>query len=576
MKIKLLARRALWIIPMFAFISYWTMNRVVPVLPKILGDELVYSLDSRKLAPADSQITNYLYNLIFSSTNLCANNFYGCAKALNLVFLLALGVVVYLTARLFANEKPSIFIALLTVFGPISAYVSYFTPDIASYFTVALIIYFAVQLRQSSHVLRWVLLGFGVAISALIKPHALFLLLPLLIYAGYLSKKETKLNWSKLLSRSFALVASTFFLKLSVGFAFAGTRGLGLFGGSYDSATKNLLGQTAQKTSETAISGEASGSNPSATWSLSNAAWIGNFAVDLALSLFFVLIFFGVPFLLTLNLKNQGGELSEDSNSEPTDLSKLRLLVYSVLATFILVSAGYVAVSRSWGEILDNRVMVRYYEHILVFLPLLLVANVESKAAVKKKFVAILVTASILFFAVGAWAMSYLVPPLFADSSLFASVIQSGFTIYPLAVLSLTLFLISIFRPATGKKGWLIVFMPIVTLVFVMGSFLNLTVKDSVADEYTTSARWVHSNLNSDQIQGMQVFGTIRSQVLSAQFWIDDPSVIGTTVKPGTTVDVSHFKNGSYLLVIDNVKLIGTGLVVNSGRGYNVIQIVSK
>jgi hypothetical protein len=61
------------------------------VNPAILGDEYLYSMNSRKAAPWETSpagdFSNYLFNFIYQSTNLCGNSFYGCAKILN-IFLL--------------------------------------------------------------------------------------------------------------------------------------------------------------------------------------------------------------------------------------------------------------------------------------------------------------------------------------------------------------------------------------------------------------------------------------------------------------------------------------------------------
>ena len=83
------------------------------VLPKILGDELIYSNNARHTALADSSVPNYFFNIIFNSTSGFGYGFYTAAKVYNLGFLLAFSAVVYFAARLIAKPGVSFAVAML-------------------------------------------------------------------------------------------------------------------------------------------------------------------------------------------------------------------------------------------------------------------------------------------------------------------------------------------------------------------------------------------------------------------------------------------------------------------------------
>ena len=52
-----------WVVPVVGLGVIWVMTRIMEVLPKILGDELIYSTNARHTALAESSVPNYLFNL---------------------------------------------------------------------------------------------------------------------------------------------------------------------------------------------------------------------------------------------------------------------------------------------------------------------------------------------------------------------------------------------------------------------------------------------------------------------------------------------------------------------------------
>lgn len=554
---KVFWTRAAWVTPIVLLATIWVMSRVGSVLPKILGDELIYSMDARKLAPAAAAVPNYFFNFVFSSTNFCGYGFYSCAKGLNLLFLIGLGIVVYLTSRLFAKPGISFYLALIIFVGPISSYVSYFSPDLMFFFATSIILYFLIKQDSNSKSLRWILLGLGVGVDALIKPHALFLILPLAAYIIYLARREKgiDLGWAAL--RILIALGATFAIKLGVGLAIAGSRGLGLFGGSYDAAATQSL------------SGSSAGVGQTTSWSFANLSWVGPFGLELTFHIAFLVIFFGTP-LATLAMGRV--RLNQKIRFHDT-YSRLRLLSAAVTITMVLVSAIYVVISAGWGETLDYRVMVRYYEYALIFLPILLLPTLKAENQIGKFRSWALVIFPVLILAIALPFMSTKLPPLFTDSALIASVLKSGLTLYTFAVISLAFLIYLIVKPEKGAKAWLFGYLPIIVLTFAISSYVNMTIPSSHVGMYTHSSRWTHDNLTDAQKHNLKIYGNVKQNVQAAQLWVDDPSVTGEALSPGSTIDLSLLPNNSYVLIIGDLKASGTARIVHREQSFVVVQI---
>jgi hypothetical protein len=83
-------------------LGIWIYSRVWMVNPAILGDEYLYSMNSRKAAPWDpspaGDFSNYLFNFVYQGTNLCGQAFYSCAKVFNLFFFLGFIFILFIVA----------------------------------------------------------------------------------------------------------------------------------------------------------------------------------------------------------------------------------------------------------------------------------------------------------------------------------------------------------------------------------------------------------------------------------------------------------------------------------------------
>lgn len=551
---------ASWVLPTIGLGLIWVASRIWGVLPKILGDELIYSINSRHLPLSESSVPNYLFNLVFGTTNTCGYGFYTCGKAINMLFLVGFAVFIYLAARLLVEPAMAFYAGLLALVGPISAYASYFTPDMMFYFGASIVIYLVMKTSSGSKIGRWALIGLALGLVTLIKPHALFLIPPIVIYLIFLGIKGGKGSVGKAILSAFAFVGATFATKFAIGFTFAGEKGLSIFGGSYDASASGVLG------GENAAEGWIIPENVAplvAGGAVSATIWQVLFHIS------YLVIFFGIPaiFVIIKALK------SLKKNAELTNDARVSAFMFAAVATLVAVSAVFVSVSGSFGEILQNRVMVRYYEYLVPFLPLAVLVGFKSAKDVGK--VARWVTVGIVavWLGVSLPYLSTLVPGMFTDSSLMAAAIMSGISLWIYGVLSLAVIIYWAVKPMDGAKAWLYAVAPAVVLLYAISSYTNMTIKSSIVGPYTTASRFAHDNLNFEQRQKLIVIGNTNQNVQAAQLWIDAPKSTGKSLPEGSEVNIDEYPEEiEYLLIVGNLSIKGDGFLLKQEDNWALIE----
>lgn len=550
-----------WVVPAFTVLFFLVAGRVWEVLPKIMGDELIYSRNARLTDLADISVPNYLFALLFESTNSCGYGFYYCAKGLNLVFLGILVVFVYLAARLVARPAASFWIAVLAMLGPISTYTSYFTPEMMFFAGAAALLYALFRLSSSSRWWAWILIGIGLGLLALVKPHALFLAPPFVVYASFLALKGEGKRVLKLAVNSIAIVAATLATKLGLGFAFAGERGLGLFGGSYDASAGGIISNGLQTNTEP----DAPSANP-----IYNTGVLGSVGWQLAFHVAFLLIFLGLPLVLA----SIEAIKAMRAKAEPNQLQKISFLLVASLGALVLVAGVFVATSESFGEMLQARVMVRYYEYLLPFLPLVLIAVRDKIEHVGKGTRWVIAGGFALWLIIALPNMTTNVPALFTDSALIASSVKSGIPLWIYAIVSLIPALYWIKDHEKGEKVWVYVFAPLMVLVFAISTHLNFTVTSSVIGNYTQASRWAHKNLTEDQKDHLHIVGNALPNVQQAQFWVDNVNVTGEEIPENGDLNLDNVADGKdYVLAIGSLSLTGEGSIIHQEGRFALIKV---
>jgi phosphoglycerol transferase len=550
-----------WVVPVVGLGVIWVMTRIMDVLPKILGDELIYSTNARHTALADSSVPNYLFNLLYSTTSNFGYGFYSAAKVYNLFFLIALAGVVYLAARLIAQPGVSFVVALIALVGPISAYASYFTPEMMFYFGCAVVIYFALRFHARTGAGKWALLGLGLGLVTLVKPHALFLAAPIVAYIVYLAFKGDGNSWTKSLLRVGSFAGAMLITKFAIGYAIAGQKGLAIFGGSYDASAS-----AAAKSGGAAIGGAITDPNVTA---IASGGAVGTTLWQVLFHISYMLMFLAVPLILTGIQTVRAFK----AKGEPSENTKVSFFLFVALVALVLVSAVFVAYSSAFGETLQNRVMIRYYEYLIPFLPLTLLPLGNHIPKLGKAAKWSILAGAVIWLAIALPNMSTIVPPLFTDSSMIASAIKSGIPLAVFAALGVGMLAYWLFKPEVGSQVWLFGFAPLILLVYAISSYVNMTVPSSHVGQYTGSSRWVHDNISAKDRENIVVIGNNFQNVQAAQLWLDTPSSTGQMVAEGQEVNINEFpEKGQLILAIGKVALTGDGYIVKQTDSWALIK----
>jgi phosphoglycerol transferase len=550
-----------WVVPVVGLGVIWVMTRIMDVLPKILGDELIYSTNARHTALADSSVPNYLFNLLYSTTSNFGYGFYSAAKVYNLFFLIALAGVVYLAARLIAKPGVSFVVALIALVGPISAYASYFTPEMMFYFGCAVVIYFALRFHARTGAGKWALLGVGLGLVTLVKPHALFLTAPVIAYIVYLAFKGDGNASLKSLARVGTFAVAVVLTKFAIGYALAGQKGLAIFGGSYDNSANSAI-KSGGKASGGAIT------DPNVAIIASGGA-VGTTVWQVLFHISYMLMFFSVPLILTgiqtlRALKAKG---------EPSETTKISFFLFVALIALVLVSAVFVAYSSAFGETLQNRVMIRYYEYLIPFLPLTLLPLGNHIPKLGKTAKWSVLSGAVIWLVIALPNMSVIVPPLFTDSSMIASAIKSGIPLVIFAALGFGMLAFWLFKPEVGASVWLFGFAPLILIFYSISCYTNMTVPSSHVGMYTGSSRWVHDNFSAKARENIVVIGNNMQNVQAAELWLDTPSSTGEMVAPGQEVNINNYpEKNQLILAIGQIALTGDGFIVKKTDDWALIK----
>ncbi len=550
-----------WVVPVVGLGVIWVMTRIMTVLPKILGDELIYSNNARHTALADSSVPNYFFNLLYSTTSNFDYGFYTAAKIYNLVFLIGFAAVVYFAARLIAKPGVSFVVALIALLGPISAYASYFTPEMMFYFGCALVIYFALRFHARTGFAKWALLGFGLGLVTLVKPHALFLAAPLLAYIVYLAFKGEGNGWLKSLARVTGFGLALVVTKFAIGYAFAGEKGLSIFGGSYDASASSAI-----NSGGAAIGGAVTDPNVAV---IAAGGAVGTTVWQVLFHISYMLMFFAVPLILTGIQTVRAFR----TKGEPSETTKVSFFLFVALIALVLVSAVFVAYSSAFGETLQNRVMIRYYEYLIPFLPLTLLPLGNHIPKLGKAAKWSILVGAVIWLMIALPNMSTIVPGLFTDSSMMASAIKSGIPLAVFAALGVGMLAYWLFKPEVGAQAWLYGFAPLIILVYAISTYTNMTVPSSNVGQYTGSSRWVHDNISDKDRENIVVIGNNLQNVQAAQLWLDTPTSTGQMVAEGQEVNINDFpEKGQLILAIGKVALTGDGFIVKQEGSWALIK----
>ncbi len=171
--------------------------RSTGMYPVVFADEYSYSKFSRLIPFSEAPYPNYLYFYIYSFSKMCNEGFLHCVRIMNITFFLLSAPFIYSIAKRTCPEIIALLITLIALAGPINSYTIYFIPESLYFLCFWIITWIVLNENYFFDYKFWILTGVIVGISALVKPHALFLLMPIVLYIiihNFKSEKKWLIN----------------------------------------------------------------------------------------------------------------------------------------------------------------------------------------------------------------------------------------------------------------------------------------------------------------------------------------------------------------------------------------------
>lgn len=519
-----------------------------------MHDEYIYASQARSLPFEAHPFSNYLFSWVMGLTQNCSADFYGCAKFINVVmFVVGVSFTLLIAARLLAFGW-AIFAASVTALSPLVIQTSFFMPETMYFMVMTMVLWLALLAAEKGLLWVWGVAGITLGMAALVKPHAIFLLPALIVYASIIELRRNNSVLAKAVPAGTSVLVGFLVSKLGLGFAFAGPAGLRLFGG-YGSPLEGI----ARVVGDGAESESASSSALEVLVVVAGTHLLAHVAVMALLA--------GLPLLLTLRVlvrvlrsKEQVGQAS----------SFLILVAMVTLSMLLLVPAfeGYVTAS---GDDHSLRLILRYYEFLI---PSYLISALLMDRFVESGRVSRWVqSGSVALLAVGFAA---LYPPLidtkFADSSFLG-----GLEDAPVVFLFLSLAVAAsgfywALKPDNGAQLIARVLMP---SVIVLSMFLsqNLLISSSSTPAFfDVAGQTAGQALKSVAGDKIGVVGQLRTQVFTSMFWIDKAGISELYVPEGESLDLDSLNENQYYLILGNVTIVGDFRELASGDRFVVLE----
>ena len=540
----------------------WLYSQVAGVLPTVMQDEYVYSMEARHTPLADLAYPNYLFAAIYGQTSQCGIMFYSCTKTLDVLFFAGFAFVVFLFARLYLNRIFSFFIALATLIAPIGVYAGLFMPESMYFFFAALSLYLLARITPNSSWQQLLLAGIVLGLTALVKPHAVFILLAAVIYFAIVHWFSDA-RWKNIGISSGVYIAGFFVSKFGLGFALAGPSGLTIFGDNYTSSLKNFV----ENIFSQGESLSASGAGSLAAQAESSPGLVSTVIAQLGYqsAAMLILIPAGLMVFFAVMISN----FKDRSIIESPGLW-LPMIVLLVMIPVVALFATLVTIG---GDDHSQRLLLRYYEFLV---PLIAITSIAAFQQFKIKPAALIATTAV-------FGLSAVLVAAAGFESLEDQVSDSGFASTVL------------------KESWLAWFYVVVFVIAVVSAIVSAkTAMPAMAGAFVIAMAvgGVTAHASQNQINGdvvasdlagifardelkdipgekIMLLGTNKQLTLASMFWLDKPDLQYRTYQPGSVIQQQDLPSEiEYVLQFSGVDYEAENVIEFKSRNFTLSQLV--
>ena len=549
-------------------IGFWVFYRVSPISPAILGDEYLYSLNARHATPwgdgPGGDFSNYLFNFVYSASNLCGPEFYSCVKGMNVAFFLGTLWIVFIIANRFLPYWLSTSFIWFAGLSPLGVYTSMFIPESMYFFGLSITALLTMRALGADDA-NWrneLYVGLALGLTSLVKPHAWLFVLPFIITLLVKSLSYADLRFRRLSKEVGTFLAGAVVARLVVGVAVGGPKALGFFGIYVDSTTFNqLLGSSGSEV-------EVAANELQTVTPLSSALEMfpGQFSVHL--TALYALAAIGFSGLLI----NLWWIIRSKSISGARGFPLFVLIWTISMIVTIALFTGWIT---GGGDDHSLRVLHRYYDLLFVMIPLAGLTvfsnfNDEDSPAWLRWVIAI------SGFGLISTAFTGLFSNLtiqIADAPNLAGLVVDLATFNGAAIVTAIGLLVFATFPRLMRA-----FLPL-SLIFTMlftgwniqEQYRAFRVPQSAADK---AGKFISSN--SSILSGdFFVLGGSRFEATNAAFWIDKPSTTYEIVIPETQLATELIPNeADFVLLMSGITLSDDSnfQVIIEGEGFVIAQ----
>jgi len=496
-------RKILLIAIIFA-VALFLIFRSFGLYSLVMDDEYAYSKFSRLLPLSKAVFPDYLFYIAYRTTNVCGDGFLNCARIINIAFFVSAAPFIYCIGSKIVGRNTALLVSALSILAPISIYTAFFMPESMYFFSFWAFTWFFFRTARHQSVRQWALLGVIYGATALIKPHAIFLLPAYACLCIIFFRQNENGNFVRKLAPYAAFLAAAIAIKFLVGYLLAGKSGLTVFGPIY---THNASGSIAE---------------PSHFSGLTRLALENLWGHILAL-----LLLYSVPVAQTLLAvkyfyqKPPGQSLSIN----------LKLYAAVVLAVLLVAVALFTAAVAGTGAFETNtRLHMRYYDFAF---PLLLLVAASQLAAdspvanLKWRAVTAFPVGAVILYAIYTKIAPY--TPNFVDAPDLQSFMLDPRVFYFMGGLSMLSLLAWTFKPRLGTQIFVYVFLPLSVLSSTLFVSHELA-KRHAPDDYDKAGIFTRQYLDDDKLLDILVVGSDMTGMYRTMFALDNPAASIRTI----------------------------------------------
>ncbi len=546
-------------------VAAWVYSRVSMVNPAILGDEYLYSINARKAAPWDpspaGDFSNYLFNLVYSSTNLCGDTFYTCGKLLNLVFFVGFLAVIFIVAKRYMNYWIAFAFTVLAGLSPLSVYTSMFLPENMYFFFLSLVFASVLKAADTYAWKDWAVVGSLIGVTSLVKPHAWLSAIAIGIFLVVLGLTNAKYRFGPLLRAIGAISAGAILARVIIGFLVAGPKALGFFG-------QYLNAGVVEQIAATAPSGGTATASAVATTPMNGVFSL--FGTQLNIHMLTISALMGVAILgVTV------GVIQLVKTRELTKVTALSLLAFIWLSSLVIEIVMFTGWITGAGDDHTTRVLERYYDFLFVIVPLAGLAALTSKFMAEIKIwvrVPLAVVMLILITPAFSGFFGTLTIQI-ADAPNLAGLVVNQDVFNAAALFGFASLIVFAFFPK---------YTPLVLIGLLPVTMVGTGYQ--IQDQYQgfrgelnpqdKAGQYLRANLTQEQIDSTWIAATSRFEATNVAIWADSAKIKYDLFGAGSVLDATLVPEGAqFVLVTGDITYTGPVLESIPGEGYTLHRI---